>query len=80
MSEVTEDLYVTGSTIKKDSLLIANPISSFDNEDIKSRGTLYIENFLSFLPQINLVTPLIIQIKHLELHRSVYEVWEEPEH
>ena len=53
MSEVTEDLYVTGSTIKKDSLLIANPISSFDNEDIKSRGTLYIENFLSFLPQIN---------------------------
>ena len=53
IADVNEDIYVTGSLIKKDSLLIANPIYSFDNEDIKSRGTLYIENFLSFLPQIN---------------------------
>ena len=51
--EVTEDVYVTGSSIKKSSLLVANPISSFDLDDIKNRGTLHIENFLSFLPQIN---------------------------
>ena len=52
-AEVTENVYVTGSVIKKSSLLIANPISSFDQEDIKSRGTFHIENFLSHLPQIN---------------------------
>ena len=46
--EVTEDVYVTGSSIKKSSLLVANPISSFDLDDIKNRGTLHIENFLSF--------------------------------
>ena len=51
--EVSEDVYVTGSSIKKSSLLVANPISSFDLDDIKNRGTLHIENFLSFLPQIN---------------------------
>ena len=51
--EVTEDVYVTGSSIKKSSLLVANPISSFDLDDIKNRGALHIENFLSFLPQIN---------------------------
>lgn len=52
-AEVTENVYVTGSVIKKSSLLIANPISSFDQEDIKGRGTFHIENFLSHLPQIN---------------------------
>ena len=52
-AEVTEDVYVTGSVIKKSSLLIANPISSFDQEDIKNRGTFHIENFLSHLPQIH---------------------------
>ena len=52
-AEVTENVYVTGSVIKKSSLLIANPISSFDQEDIKNRGTFHIENFLSHLPQIN---------------------------
>ncbi len=53
LGEVTEDVYVTGSSIKKSSLLVANPISSFDLDDIKNRGAFHIENFLSVLPQIN---------------------------
>ena len=52
-ADVSEDVYVTGSAIKKSSLLIANPIVSFNLDDIEKRGTLHIENFLSYLPQIN---------------------------
>ena len=36
--EVSEDVYVTGSSIKKSSLLVANPISSFDLDDIKRQA------------------------------------------
>ncbi len=53
IANVSEDVYVTGSVIKKTSLLVANPISTFDLNDIEKRGTLHIENFLSYLPQIN---------------------------
>ena len=53
IADVSEDVYVTGSVIKKTSLLVANPISTFDLNDIEKRGTLHIENFLSYLPQIN---------------------------
>ncbi|MDA9724258.1 TonB-dependent receptor [Gammaproteobacteria bacterium] len=53
IANVSEDVYVTGSVIKKTSLLVANPISTFDLNDIEKRGTLYIENFLSYLPQIH---------------------------
>ena len=53
IANVSEDVYVTGSVIKKTSLLVANPINTFDLNDIKKRGTLRIENFLSYLPQIN---------------------------
>ena len=53
IANVSEDVYVTGSVIKKTSLLVANPISTFDLNEIEKRGTLHIENFLSYLPQIN---------------------------
>jgi outer membrane receptor protein involved in Fe transport len=53
IADVSENVYVTGSVIKKTSLLVANPISTFDLNDIEKRGTLHIENFLSYLPQIN---------------------------
>jgi len=53
IADVSENVYVTGSVIKKTSLLVANPISTFDLNDIEKRGTLHIENFLSNLPQIN---------------------------
>ena len=53
IANVSEDVYVTGSVIKKTSLFVANPISTFDLNDIEKRGTLHIENFLSYLPQIN---------------------------
>ena len=53
IANVSEDVYVTGSVIKKTSLLVANPISTFDINEIEKRGTLHIENFLSYLPQIN---------------------------
>ena len=33
--------------------MVANPISTYDLNDIEKRGTLHIENFLSYLPQIN---------------------------
>ena len=52
-ADVSEEVYVTGSIIKKTSLLVANPITKFDLDDIEKRGTLYIGNFLSYLPQIN---------------------------
>lgn len=52
-ADVSEEVYVTGSIIKKTSLLVANPITTFDLDDIEKRGTLHIENFLSYLPQIN---------------------------
>ena len=36
IANVSEDVYVTGSVIKKTSLLVANPISTFDlNNDKK---------------------------------------------
>ena len=50
---VLEDVYVTGSLLKSSSVKIANPIYSFDQNDLKKRGTLQLENFLSHLPQIN---------------------------
>lgn len=53
IADVSEDVYVTGSVIKKSSLLVANPISTFNLDDIEKRGTLHVENFLSYLPQIN---------------------------
>ena len=53
IADVSEEVYVTGSVIKKSSLLVANPISTFNLNDIEKRGTLHIENFLSYLPQIN---------------------------
>ena len=53
IADVSEDVYVTGSVIKKTSLLVANPITKFDLDDIEKRGTLYIVNFLRHLPQIN---------------------------
>ena len=34
IADVSEDVYVTGSVIKKSSLLVANPITSFDIDDI----------------------------------------------
>ena len=52
-ADVSEEVYVTGSIIKKTSLLVANPITTFDLDDIEKRGTLHVENFLSYLPQIN---------------------------
>tara|TARA_B100000123_G_scaffold703_1_gene529 strand:+ start:4612 stop:7398 length:2787 start_codon:yes stop_codon:yes gene_type:complete len=52
-SDTREEVYVTGSVIDKSNLLVANPIYSFNKKDLDSRGTLHIENYLSFLPQIN---------------------------
>ena len=52
-SDTREEVYVTGSVIDKSNLLVANPIYSFNKKDLDSRGTLHVENYLSFLPQIN---------------------------
>ena len=53
VADINEEVFVTGTIIDKTSLVVANPVFSFNSEDIKSRGTFHIENYLSVLPQIN---------------------------
>ena len=53
ISEVSEDVYVTGSVIKNLLYWLQIQYIHSIKKILEKRGTLHIENYLSFLPQIN---------------------------